>query len=156
MVEAQAEEAPFIKAIIFANTHYNNWEPHNKQCNTEALQAEWAATKEETIRQLVRVYSCLTTEPVEIYKNLNKKSDYMKVFSNLFLEADDAGRETIFLIGYTGHGCIATAQAFTHAILDDEYGSVYNIESKILELGRTDKISVFGVLSCCRNEASHL
>ena len=156
MVEAQIADQPFIKAIILANTMYENWESHRLLCNTPKLLAEWTRTKEVTIEQLVRVFSSFTTEPVEIYKNLNKRIEYVRLFSQLFIDADDSGRETIFLIGYTGHGCIATSQGFTHAILDDENGSAYNIESKMLELGRTDNISVFGVLSCCRNEATHL
>ena len=63
------------------------------------------------------------------------------------------GRKKIFLIAYTGHGCQFTPQAYTHAITDDnEEGSVFNIERKIIEIGQRRETSVFGVLSCCRND----
>ena len=42
----------------------------------------------------------------------------------------------------------------THAITDDtEEGTVFNIQSAIMAIGKREDCAVFGVLSCCRNDA---
>ena len=40
---------------------------------------EWAKTKETTIAELVRIFSCLTSEKIEIHKNLSVEQ-FEKVF----------------------------------------------------------------------------
>ena len=74
------------------------------------------------------------------------------MFKSPSLRPRKDGRKKIYLVAYTGHGCQATPQAFTHAITDDEDGSVFNVESAIMQIGRHEESAVFGVLSCCRND----
>ena len=75
-----------------------------------------------------------------------------KVFKSPSLRPKKDGRKKIYLVAYTGHGCQATPQAYTHAITDDtEKASVYNIERKMIEIGQHPECAVFGVLGCCRN-----
>lgn len=61
------------------------------------------------------------------------------------------GREKKYLFAYTGHGCNANNN--THAVIDDEEGTTFNIEGEIMTVGCDPECSIFSVLSCCRNEA---
>ena len=71
------------------------------------LRDQWAETKEETIRQLIRVFNCLSSEPVEIHYNLNE-DQLKKLFKQLpRIPKNDpnADPKQIHLIAYAGHGC---------------------------------------------------
>ena len=42
--------------------------------------------------------------------------------------ADYKGRLKIVFFAYTGHGCVAGPLSQTHAVMDDDQASLYNIE----------------------------
>ena len=60
-------------------------------------------TKEITIEELVRVFSCFTSEKIEIHKNLSKK-DFEKLFKGSLRPRKDA-RKKVYFVAFTGHGC---------------------------------------------------